>query len=255
MEVKHYVPIFSLLLLSALLMWKPMYMLEFSRLVNSGLDASDLETHGNLLLNQLKILVQKNTNPINQLLKKSDTKELVKLMTKIIFRTNYRDYPSLYPGNSYFMRAFNMLKENEQDKFLRQMYMTEENRPQLRKDCQEKILYKIDKTTPNLTDTEYQNLPRRKVHKCVPTNFYNQTVYKRLPDIITIGSKKCSTTAFTFFMSLHPNFKTKLLEPHQFDIDGHYEKGIERYFRYLPWVEDYKKDVVHEKTPRYMINK
>lgn len=58
--------------------------------------------------------------------------------------------------------------------------------------------------------------------------------FKRLPDVIILGSKKCSTTAFSYYMGMHPNFKCPKSELRQFDLEGHYKLGFEHYLSRLP---------------------
>ena len=54
----------------------------------------------------------------------------------------------------------------------------------------------------------------------------------RLPNIICIGAKKCGTGAFQQFLSGHPQIvrtSSKVDEPHFFDQDENYEKGVDYY--------------------------
>ena len=60
----------------------------------------------------------------------------------------------------------------------------------------------------------------------------DSSVEVRLPNIICIGAKKCGTGALQQFLSGHPQIvrtSSKVDEPHFFDQDENYEKGVDYY--------------------------
>ena len=75
---------------------------------------------------------------------------------------------------------------------------------------------------------------------------------QRLPDIICIGAKKCGTEAFQNFITHHSRIKGLKgtnSEIHFFDLDDKFQKGVEYYKSFFPYVT--LSDTVFEKTPRY----
>ena len=199
-----------------------------------------------------------------KLIEKENRKNLPKLspienLLKLIKITKYKDYLELY-YNLEFQSYFIKLKSKEEKyEILLKMFHYEWNFPVKklipRNGTQELInlfnplhlpegyIYDILKNPPDKTInllgetiSEYnKNLIRPYIH--------------RYPDVIGIGSKKCSTSAFNYYMRLHPNFSATDKEYHFFD--WYYSKhDKEWYLQQTTPINDTRK-VVFEKTPRY----
>ena len=81
--------------------------------------------------------------------------------------------------------------------------------------------------------------------------------YKRLPDIICIGSKKCGTSAFQYYLGLHPDIKANNGEPHFFDTlvlkdKKGTQENINHYLKKLPFAHK-SSDLIFEKTPKLVV--
>lgn len=73
---------------------------------------------------------------------------------------------------------------------------------------------------------------------------------QRLPQVINIGAKKSGTTAFGWFIAMHPQISHSFgNEVHFFDKT--YEKGLEYYRSRMNFAKP--NQLVFEKTPRYLV--
>ena len=164
-------------------------------------------------------VVSPNTNEYN-------FSKIRKNLLNQISNTNYLNYIDLYRSPNFFQNL-QILKSNRHlDQTINDSYL--------------KIIEKMFHFEANAPDDTNQS-----------------STYKRLPNIIGIGSKKCGTTALKYYLGLHPNFKapSKEHELHFFDSDRTMggRSGPKDYLTRLAETNN-SLDVIYEKTPRYMIN-
>nr|XP_039251128.1 heparan sulfate glucosamine 3-O-sulfotransferase 6-like [Styela clava] len=75
---------------------------------------------------------------------------------------------------------------------------------------------------------------------------------RRIPQVICIGVKKCGTGALKSFLGKHPKVKLPTeAEPHFFDNNATFEKGVEYYRSLMPLSR--KDEITMEKTPKYFV--
>ena len=151
-------------------------------------------------------------------LRESENESIFESLLSKIKETKYRDFIDLYLSPD-FKNALEKLKDSKYEtKIIETMFHNISNTPVILSDSDLKHSYS----------------------------------YKRLPDIIGIGSKKCGTTAFQYYLGLHPEIKASQFEAHFFDGDESYQKGISHYLKKLPTVNN-SSNVVFEKTPRLVV--
>ena len=75
---------------------------------------------------------------------------------------------------------------------------------------------------------------------------------RRLPECIIIGARKCGTRALAEFLNVHPDIRVSF-EPHFFDVDSSYKKGLEYYRKQMLYTRPGQ--ITIEKTPNYFISR
>ncbi|KAF6206961.1 hypothetical protein GE061_018198 [Apolygus lucorum] len=75
--------------------------------------------------------------------------------------------------------------------------------------------------------------------------------YRRLPQAIIIGVRKCGTRALLEMLYLHPGIQKAAGEVHFFDRDDNYDKGLDWYRKKMP--HSFKGQITIEKSPSYFV--
>ena len=75
---------------------------------------------------------------------------------------------------------------------------------------------------------------------------------QRYPECIIIGARKCGTRALGEFLNVHPDIEVSF-EPHFFEVDSTYKKGLEYYRKQMPYT--LPGQITIEKTPMYFISR
>lgn len=75
---------------------------------------------------------------------------------------------------------------------------------------------------------------------------------KKLPHFMIIGAAKAGTTVLYDYLRQHPEiYFPKVKEPHFFDVDANYIKGLDNYYQEY-FSENYKMLIQGEATPSYL---
>lgn len=96
-------------------------------------------------------------------------------------------------------------------------------------------------TFPNKTGQNSQN--------STESSQNNGNLTRHLPDIIIIGVRKGGTRALLEMLNLHDTIATAQSEVHFFNVDAHYQQGLEWYTSQMPLARPDQLTV--EKTPAY----
>ena len=181
---------------------------------------------------------------------KTEIKIYQELLSKIE-KTPYKNYIELLISENFLNKCRYLKNLNDKILFqsiIKRMFHFLWNEPKI--DHQKISNFHSQGVRKMLQNTK---IPGTKINKKS-----NKIVYKRLPDIINIGSKKCGTAAFQFFINLHPNVTArcsvaKCYEQHHFDLNGRYLTGLNGYLKNLPKAHN-SNNLIFEKTPRYIVN-
>ncbi|XP_070570912.1 heparan sulfate glucosamine 3-O-sulfotransferase 1-like [Ptychodera flava] len=91
------------------------------------------------------------------------------------------------------------------------------------------------------------NIPKRLLDKPV---LARRECAQRLPQVITLGVRKCGTGALQHFLTVHPNITGPILEVHFFDTSKTFKTGYDAYLKQMPFTTPYQ--LTLEKTPAYL---